>query len=41
MEALAEAERRFPGLRLTGNYRGGVSVVDVLRSGLAAGADQW
>lgn len=39
MEALAEAERRFPGLRLTGNYRGGVSVVDVLRSGLAAGSE--
>jgi oxygen-dependent protoporphyrinogen oxidase len=39
MQALAEAERRFPGLRLIGNYRGGVSVVDVLRSGLAAGAD--
>ena len=39
MQALAEAERRFPGLRLAGNYRGGVSVVDVLRSGLAAGSD--
>jgi protoporphyrinogen/coproporphyrinogen III oxidase len=40
METLTETERRFPGLRLTGNYRGGVSVVDVLRSGLAAGAAQ-
>lgn len=36
--ALAEAERRWPGLRFIGNYRGGVSVGDVVREGLAAGA---
>jgi len=35
---LARVERRFPGLRLLGNYRGGVSVGDVVREGLAAGA---
>lgn len=39
MGALSDAERRFRGLRFTGNYRGGVSVVDVLRGGLAAGTD--
>jgi len=38
MEVLADTERRMPGLLFAGNYRGGVSVADVIRSGLAAGA---
>lgn len=38
MAALAAAEERWPGLRLIGNYRGGVSVGDVVREGLASGA---
>jgi oxygen-dependent protoporphyrinogen oxidase len=33
---LAAAEARWPGLRFLGNYRGGVSVADVIRSGLEA-----
>ena len=36
--SLAQAERTFPGLRFLGNYRGGVSVADVIRTGLAAAA---
>lgn len=32
--ALAEAESRWPGLSFLGNYRGGVSVGDVVRSAL-------
>jgi protoporphyrinogen/coproporphyrinogen III oxidase len=36
--ALADAERRWPGLRFLGSYRGGISVGDVVREGLAAGA---
>jgi oxygen-dependent protoporphyrinogen oxidase len=32
IEALARAEARWPGLRFVGNYRGGVSVGDVVRS---------
>jgi protoporphyrinogen/coproporphyrinogen III oxidase len=36
--ALEEAERRWPGLLFRGNYRGGVSVGDVVRQGLIAGA---
>ena len=36
--ALADAERRWPGLHFRGNYRGGISVGDVVRQGLAAGA---
>jgi oxygen-dependent protoporphyrinogen oxidase len=35
MEALVEAERLHPGLGFLGNYRGGVSVGDVVRSALA------
>jgi oxygen-dependent protoporphyrinogen oxidase len=35
---LAAAEDRWPGLRFLGSYRGGVSVGDVVRQGLAAGA---
>ncbi len=35
IEALARAESRFPGLRFVGNYRGGISVGDVLASALA------
>src|SRR5262249_3222592 len=34
--ALEEAERRWPALQFRGNYRGGVSVGDVVRQGLAA-----
>ena len=34
--ALAAAEARWPGLRFLGNYRGGVSVPDVIRAGLEA-----
>jgi protoporphyrinogen/coproporphyrinogen III oxidase len=37
METVADVERRFRGLRFAGNYRGGVSVAEVLRAGLAAG----
>jgi oxygen-dependent protoporphyrinogen oxidase len=32
---IAEAERALPGLQLLGNYRGGVSVGDVVRNALA------
>jgi len=35
IEALGRAEARWPGLRFVGNYRGGISVGDVLTSGLA------
>ena len=35
---LADAEARSPGLRFLGNYRGGISVADVVASGLRAGA---
>ncbi len=35
IEALARAEARWPGLRFLGNYRGGVSVGDVVRAALA------
>ena len=35
MDALTETERRHPGLTFLGNYRGGVSVGDVVRSALA------
>ena len=34
---LAAAEARWPGLHFLGNYRGGVSVGDVVRSGVEAG----
>lgn len=34
--ALVDAERRWPGLRFVGNYRGGVSVGDVIRQAEAA-----
>jgi protoporphyrinogen/coproporphyrinogen III oxidase len=34
---LARAEARWPGLRFLGNYRGGVSVGDVVRSGIETG----
>ncbi|HTR01805.1 MAG TPA: protoporphyrinogen oxidase [Thermoanaerobaculia bacterium] len=36
LAALEAAERRFPGLRFLGNYRGGSSVGDVVRSALDA-----
>jgi oxygen-dependent protoporphyrinogen oxidase len=36
MAAVEEAERGNPGLTLIGNYRGGISVGDVVRNGLAA-----
>jgi oxygen-dependent protoporphyrinogen oxidase len=36
MEALAAAERDLPGLTFLGNYRGGISVGDVVKNGLAA-----
>jgi oxygen-dependent protoporphyrinogen oxidase len=36
MAVLARAEEQFPGLRLLGNYRGGVSVADVIGSARAA-----
>jgi len=35
MRALAEAEAKCPGLTLLGNYRGGISVGDVVRNALA------
>jgi oxygen-dependent protoporphyrinogen oxidase len=34
---LVRAEARWPGLRFLGNYRGGVSVGDVVRSGIETG----
>ncbi len=33
---LAAAETRWPGLHFAGNYRGGISVADVVRTGLSA-----
>jgi len=36
MRALADAEARWPGLRFAANYRGGVSVGDVVAGGIAA-----
>ncbi|HEY4230451.1 MAG TPA: protoporphyrinogen oxidase, partial [Thermoanaerobaculia bacterium] len=36
--ALAESERRWPGLHFRGNYRGGISVGDVVSQGLKTGA---
>jgi oxygen-dependent protoporphyrinogen oxidase len=36
LAALEQAERRNPGLTFIGNYRGGISVGDVVRNGLAA-----
>ncbi|MEP6994279.1 MAG: protoporphyrinogen oxidase [Acidobacteriota bacterium] len=36
LAALTETERRFPSLRFAGNYRGGVSVSDVIAGGMAA-----
>jgi len=36
MRTLERAEARWNGLRFAGNYRGGVSVTDVLRAGAAA-----
>ena len=38
MRALERAEAKWPGLRFAGNYRGGVSVGDVVRSGVEAGS---
>jgi len=38
IRALEHAEARWPGLRFAGNYRGGVSVGDVVRSGMEAGS---
>ncbi len=35
IEALARAEAEFPGLRFVGNYRGGISVGDVVASAQA------
>ena len=39
MQALERAEARFPGLTFLGNYRGGISVGDVVRNALSAPAD--
>ena len=38
METLSRTEARWAGLRFLGSYRGGVSVGDVVRTGLAAAA---
>ncbi|HEY1253017.1 MAG TPA: protoporphyrinogen oxidase, partial [Thermoanaerobaculia bacterium] len=38
LSVLEEAERRWPGLHFRGNYRGGVSVGDVVRQALTTGA---
>jgi oxygen-dependent protoporphyrinogen oxidase len=38
METLSRTEARWPGLRFLGSYRGGVSVGDVVKNGLAAAA---
>jgi protoporphyrinogen/coproporphyrinogen III oxidase len=35
MEALARAETRWPGLKFAGNYRGGISVGDVVKAARA------
>ncbi len=35
IDALARAEARFPGLKFLGNYRGGISVGDVIQSAAA------
>jgi protoporphyrinogen/coproporphyrinogen III oxidase len=35
LETLAHAERRLPGIHFLGNYRGGISVGDVVRNALA------
>jgi protoporphyrinogen oxidase len=35
IEVLGRAEACWPGLRFLGNYRGGISVGDVVRSALA------
>jgi oxygen-dependent protoporphyrinogen oxidase len=40
MTTIEEAEARWPGLRLLGNYRGGISVGDVVRNALAPGAPE-
>ena len=37
MAAVSKAEARHPGLHLLGNYRGGISVGDVVKHGLGAG----
>lgn len=37
LEALADAEKRLPGITFLGNYRGGVSVGDVVKNALAIG----
>lgn len=34
LAAIIDAEARFPGLQLLGNYRGGISVPDCIRSGM-------
>ena len=34
IETLSRAEARFPGLSLIGNYRGGISVGDVVKAAL-------
>jgi oxygen-dependent protoporphyrinogen oxidase len=38
IRALERAEAKWPGLRFAGNYRGGISVGDVVRSGIEAGS---
>jgi protoporphyrinogen oxidase len=35
LEMLAHAQRRLPGIHFLGNYRGGISVGDVVRNALA------
>jgi hypothetical protein len=36
MRALADAEAELPGLRFLGNYRGGISVGDVVENAIIA-----
>ncbi len=40
MKTIEAAETRWPGLTLLGNYRGGISVGDVVRNALAASGPQ-
>ncbi len=40
LEAVGEAERRFPGLTVLGNYRGGISVGDVVENAAIIAADE-
>ncbi|MGH9367402.1 MAG: protoporphyrinogen oxidase [Thermoanaerobaculia bacterium] len=40
MKAIEDVEARWPGLTFLGNYRGGISVGDVVRNALAAAAPE-